>query len=203
LSAVILCNFDGRFTLCGDDFSYASLIRNTILATIAIISLAITPAGIRRKNGFTFAPILEVAELFAGIFITVTPIIAMLHHGEAGEFGCIFNWIAPGGSVIASRCFWVSGMLSSVLDNAPTFLIFFHLLSGNAVELMTIKAHLLTAISIATVFMGALTYIGNAPNLMVKSIAEESRVNMPSFVTYFALAVAMLFPICFIISCCL
>lgn len=200
LLAVILCNFDGKFVLFGEKFSYASLIRNSILLLISAVSLLITPPSIRERNSFSFEPIKEIINLFASIFITVTPIIAMLHQGDNGSLKFIFDWIAPNGSIIASRCFWASGLLSSILDNAPTFLIFFHMLSGNANELMTVKAHLLTAISMSTVFMGAMTYIGNAPNLMVKSIAANYGVKAPSFIGYLAWSIGILIPVFFIIS---
>lgn len=201
LIAVIFCNFNGNFVLFGEKFSYASLVRNSILIFISSVSLLTTPSSIRERNSFSFEPIKEIINLFASIFITVTPIIAMLHQGNDGSLKFIFDWIAPNGSIIASRCFWASGLLSSILDNAPTFLIFFHMLSGNANELMTVKAHLLTSISISTVFMGAMTYIGNAPNLMIKSIAANYGVKAPSFIGYLAWSIGILIPVFFIISC--
>ncbi|GHU11432.1 sodium:proton antiporter [Alphaproteobacteria bacterium] len=200
LLTVIFCNFDGDFEILGEKFRYSSLIRNTLLMIISLISLKITTKEIRERNHFSFAPIREVSELFAGIFITVIPIIHILHQGSAGEFAWIFNWISPTGAFIPNRCFWASGLLSSTLDNAPTFLIFFHLVSGNAAELMTAKASILTAISVSTVFMGALTYIGNAPNLMVKSIAKKYNVKAPSFIGYMLWSIGILVPIFFIIS---
>lgn len=197
---VVFCNFKGEFVVLGEKFSYSSVLRNVLLITIALISIKITPASIRQKNDFSFEPIREIAELFAGIFVTVTPIIAILHQGTSGAFKMIFDWIAPAGEFIAARCFWVSGLLSSILDNAPTFLIFFHLTSGDAATLMTTKAYLLRAISISTVFMGAMTYLGNAPNLMVKSIASHYRVKTPSFVGYMMWSCAILLPVFIIIS---
>ncbi|GHT97349.1 hypothetical protein FACS1894126_1230 [Alphaproteobacteria bacterium] len=200
LLTVIFCNFDGDLEILGEKFRYSSLIRNTLLMIISLISLKITTKEIREKNHFSFAPIREVSELFAGIFITVIPIIHILHQGSAGEFAWIFNWISSNEEFIPNRCFWASGLLSSTLDNAPTFLIFFHLVSGNAAELMTAKASILTAISVSTVFMGALTYIGNAPNLMVKSIAEKYNVKAPSFIGYMLWSIGILVPIFFLIS---
>jgi Na+/H+ antiporter NhaD/arsenite permease-like protein len=200
LVAVIGCNFPGEFVFCGERCRYSSLLRNIVIAGAALISLKITPAEIRMKNAFSFAPIREVAELFVGIFITVTPIIDMLHRGSAGPLKCIFDWAAPGGIFAADRCFWAAGVLSSILDNAPTFLIFFHMTSGNAAELMTAKAHILTAISAASVFMGALTYIGNAPNLMVKSISIDYGVKMPSFIGYLLWSCGILLPVFWIVA---
>jgi Na+/H+ antiporter NhaD/arsenite permease-like protein len=200
LLLVIFCNFKGEFMLFNENFKYASFIRNILFVTISLISLRITPTEIRQKNCFSLDPIKEVAELFAGIFITVTPIIYILHKGYDGELKFLFDWMSCEGNFIAGRCFWASGILSSMLDNAPTFLIFFHLTSGNAVELMNVKSNILAAISIATVFMGALTYIGNAPNLMVKSISTDYGVKAPSFIGYLLWSFVILIPIFFIIS---
>jgi Na+/H+ antiporter NhaD/arsenite permease-like protein len=200
LLIVIFCNFSGEFILGGETFSYSSILRNSLLFIISLISLKITPLEIREKNDFSFAPIREIAELFAGIFITVVPIIEILHQGTGGAFRWIFEWIAPGGEYIADRCFWVSGILSAALDNAPTFLIFFHLTSGDPHVLMTLKSNILTAFSISTVFMGALTYIGNAPNLIVKSIAISHGIKVPSFLGYMGWSITILVPIFIVIS---
>jgi Na+/H+ antiporter NhaD/arsenite permease-like protein len=201
LLIVIFCNFDGEFMICGEKFSFASVLRNSLLFVISLISLKVTPTEIRTKNDFSLAPIREIAELFAGIFVTVAPIICILRQGIAGEFRWIFEWIAPGGEYIAERCFWASGMLSAILDNAPTFLIFFHLTSGDPHVLMTVKSNILTAFSISTVFMGAMTYIGNAPNLIVKSISIHHGVKVPSFLGYMGWSVSILGPIFIVISC--
>ncbi len=200
LLTVILCQFEGSFEIAGKTYNYSSVLRNVILISIAMLSLKITHKNIREKNEFTFAPIREVAEFFVAIFITVAPILSILSKGENGSLAMIFNWIAPGGEFVLSKCFWASGLLSSVLDNAPTFLIFFHLASGNAAELMTTKASILTSFSISTVFMGALTYIGNAPNLMVRSISEHHGIKVPSFLGYMGWSIGILAPIFLVIS---
>jgi len=200
LLAVILCQFEGSFEFAGENYKYSSILRNIMLVSISIISIKVTHKEIREKNGFNFAPIREVAEFFVAIFITVAPILSILSKGENGSLAMIFHWIAPGGEFILSKCFWASGLLSSVLDNAPTFLIFFHLASGNAAELMTTKAAILTSFSISTVFMGALTYIGNAPNLMVKSISQHHGIKVPSFLGYMGWSIGILSPIFFVIS---
>ncbi len=200
LMTVVLCQFKGSFTFFGEQYNYSSVLRNIILCTIAWVSLKTTHKTIREENGFSFAPIKEVAEFFIAIFITVAPILSILSKGEHGALSMIFNWIAPGGEFVLSKCFWASGLLSSVLDNAPTFLIFFHLASGNAVELMTTKAAILTSFSISTVFMGALTYIGNAPNLMVRSISKNYGIQTPSFIGYMGWSIGILAPIFLIIS---
>jgi len=200
LMAVILCNFDGNIKIGHEEFAVSSMVRNFLLLMISAVSLKTTPTEIREKNQFSIAPIKEIAELFAGIFITVTPIINILHQGTGGAFGHLFEWIAPGGEFIAGRCFWISGMLSSILDNAPTFLIFFHLTSGDPTVLMTVKSHILTAFSISTVFMGAMTYIGNAPNLIVKSVALDHKIKMPSFLGYMGWSIVILVPVFVIVS---
>lgn len=200
LLTVILCQFEGSFQFLGDTYNYSSVLRNLILSGIAWISIKCTRKTIREENGFTIEPIKEVAEFFIAIFITAAPILSILEKGNSGALSAVFEWIAPTGEFILSKCFWASGLLSSILDNAPTFLIFFHLASGNAVELMTTKAALLTSISISTVFMGALTYIGNAPNLMVRSIAPYYGVKVPSFIGYMLWSVGILFPVLLVIS---
>lgn len=203
LLIVIFCNFSGEVLLYGHKFNWSSILRNCLLVIISLISLRITPKKIHERNGFSVAPIREVAELFAGIFITIAPIISILQQGTSGAFGDVFRWMAPGGEFIANRCFWASGLLSSLLDNAPTFLIFFHLTSGDAQTLMTVKSHILAAFSISTVFMGALTYLGNAPNLMVRSIAEHCSIKTPSFLGYLLWSCTILLPIFAVISACL
>lgn len=200
LFTVILCQFESSFEIAGQTYNYSSILRNVILVSIAVLSIKTTSKNIREKNGFTFAPIREVAEFFVAIFITVAPILSILSKGENGSLAMIFNWIAPNGEFILSKCFWASGLLSSILDNAPTFLIFFHLTSGNAAELMTTKAAILSSFSISTVFMGALTYIGNAPNLMVRSISEHHGIKVPSFLGFMGWSIGILAPIFLVIS---
>lgn len=203
LVTVMFCNFDAKFAVFGKNYHWSSVARNIILLTISWISLKFTKRSIRERNNFSLAPIHEVAELFAGIFITATPIIEMLHQGTNGSLKWIFEQITHNGEFVLQKCFWISGLLSSILDNTPTFLIFFHLTSGNAQDLMTTHANLLTSFSIATVFMGALTYIGNAPNLMVRSISRNYGVKVPSFLEYMLWSFGILIPVFVIISYCL
>lgn len=203
LVTVMFCNFDAKFAVFGKNYHWSSVARNIILLTISWISLKFTKRSIRERNNFSLAPIHEVAELFAGIFITATPIIEMLHQGTNGSLKWIFEQITHNGEFVLQKCFWISGLLSSILDNTPTFLIFFHLTSGNARDLMTTHANLLTSFSIATVFMGALTYIGNAPNLMVRSISRNYGVKVPSFLEYMLWSFGILIPVFVIISYCL
>jgi Na+/H+ antiporter NhaD/arsenite permease-like protein len=156
-----------------------------------------TKRAIRDGNGFTWGPILEVAKLFAAIFITIIPAIAILRAGTDGALAPLIRLVTgPDGLPINAVYFWMAGGLSSFLDNAPTYLVFFNMAGGDAQQLMGPLAGTLMAISAGAVFMGANTYIGNAPNFMVKAIAEEKGVKMPSFLGYMLWSGAFLLP-CF------
>ncbi len=173
------------FTLHYVSMPTASLLQVSILLIVTVASMIITKKEIRDANEFTWEPILEVAKLFATIFITMVPPIAMLKAGADGPLGVIIKSLTDAnGQFINANFFWSTGILSSFLDNAPTYLVFFNTAGGNATQLMGPMANTLLAISVGAVFMGANTYIGNAPNFMVKSIAEESGVPMPSFFGY-------------------
>jgi Na+/H+ antiporter NhaD/arsenite permease-like protein len=151
---------------------------------------------VRNDNAFSWAPMLEVAKLFAGIFITIAPAIAILRAGKDGALAPLVTMVTnPDGQPNDVWYFWLTGILSSFLDNAPTYLVFFNLAGGDPVALMGPLASTLAAISCGAVFMGAMTYIGNAPNFMVKSVAEESGMRMPSFFGYMAWSCALLLPL--------
>ena len=137
----------------------------------------------------------EVAKLFIAIFLTMVPVIAMLKAGPAGVFASLAAMLDS-----PMAYFWLTGGLSSVLDNAPTYLAFFNLAGGDAAQLMNEGAPVLAAISGGAVFMGAMTYIGNAPNFMVKAIAEERGVKMPSFGGYVLWSGAVLLPLLFVMG---
>ena len=157
-----------------------------LMLGIGGLSLAFTPKGLRALNAFTWEPILEVAVLFAGIFITMIPPLEILG-ARGADLGVTEPW----------QFFWLTGVLSSFLDNAPTYLTFATLASGghDLGWLATNETHLLQAISCGAVFMGALTYIGNGPNFMIKAIATEVGYEMPSFFSYLACASAVLLPV--------
>ena len=169
---------------------------------LALLSLAITPRGIRERNAFHWAPIVEIAKIFAAIFITIIPVIAMLQAGKDGALGSSIVALvtAADGAPRNAMYFWATGVLSAFLDNAPTYLVFFNLAGGDAQALMGPLAGTLTAISMAAVFFGALTYIGNAPNFMIKAIAEDRGIAMPSFFGYFAYASLALLPLLAIVA---
>ncbi|MDR1031684.1 MAG: sodium:proton antiporter [Holosporales bacterium] len=190
----------GAVEIFGITLPIASLIRDLILLILSAVSLATTPKDIRRHNDFSFGPLKEVAELFVAIFLTLIPVEHILHMGADGPFGPLFAWLSQGGELSASKCFWLTGALSSVLDNAPTYLTFFHLAGGDPNYFMNAGAHVLKAVSLGSVFFGALTYIGNAPNFMIKSIAQSYGYEMPSFFGYIKWSCAILLPIFALVS---
>ncbi|MGZ4886511.1 MAG: sodium:proton antiporter [Candidatus Aminicenantales bacterium] len=165
--------------------------REGLLVLMAGLSLVTTKKEFRGENRFTWNPIVEVAILFAGIFVTMVPALLRLSAGGAG-LGLTKPW----------EFFWVTGGLSSFLDNAPTYLVFFSLARGLGLQgaVAGIPPLVLMAISAGAVFMGANSYIGNGPNFMVKSIAEEYKHKMPSFFGFMAYSAAVLVPIYIIVT---
>ncbi len=179
----------GGVSILGIHQQVENLARDGILIAMGLLSLSTTSRKIRTDNEFGWAPILEVAYLFAGIFMTIIPALAIL---RAGEHGALAGLIRAADQPV--HYFWLAGGLSSFLDNAPTYLTFLNTALGKffaglpereaIAALIAERASYLTAISLGAVYMGANTYIGNAPNFMVKSIAEETGVEMPSFFGY-------------------
>ncbi len=183
----------------GTEIELQGVARDLILIGLALLSLKLTPAACREANAFSWGPILEVAKLFFGIFATIVPVIAMLRAGSEGAFASVVALVTrPDGTPDVAMYFWLTGALSSFLDNAPTYLVFFNTAGGDPATLMGPLAGTLAAISAGAVFMGANTYIGNAPNFMVKAVAEENGVKMPSFFGYMLWSGAFLIP-CFIL----
>ncbi len=166
-----------EFDVFGTHVALQNLVRDVLLIVVTLLSLMLTPKSARAGNAFNWAPIEEVAKLFAGIFITIAPVIMILRAGAGGAFAGIVHLVTDAsGKPIDIAYFWATGLLSSFLDNAPTYLVFFNLAGGDAQTLMTTGATTLAAISAGAVFMGANSYIGNAPNFMVKAIAESRGV---------------------------
>ncbi len=165
--------------------------RELAIVALAAVSLRTTPDDIRRANRFSAAPMIEVAVIFAGIFVTMVPALELLHLRGA-EMGVRAPW----------QFFWATGLLSSFLDNAPTYLAFLALAQGMGLtaEVVGVPHALLTAISVGSVAMGANTYIGNAPNFMVKAIAEDAGVKMPTFFGYMVYSCAILLPLFVVIT---
>jgi Na+/H+ antiporter NhaD/arsenite permease-like protein len=182
-----------------------NMVRDALLLIIAGLSLKLTSAECRKRNDFTWGPIEEVAKLFLGIFISMIPTLAILKAGSEGSLSSVINMVSTNGVPHNHIFFWITGILSSFLDNAPTYLVFFNAAGGIPVpaleakavagHLMTEMAPTLTAISAGAVFMGANSYIGNAPNFMVRSIAEEMGVKMPSFFGYMLWSCGILVPL--------
>lgn len=184
------------FDVMGVHVALQNAVRDVALVAVTLISLAVTPRVARIGNGFNWAPIEEVAKLFAGIFVTIAPVILILRAGEGGAFGGIVHLVNDAaGQPRDAMYFWATGLLSSFLDNAPTYLVFFNLAGGDASSLTTTGATTLAAISAGAVFMGANSYIGNAPNFMVKAIAESRGIRMPSFFGYLLWSGAVLLPV--------
>jgi Na+/H+ antiporter NhaD/arsenite permease-like protein len=189
----------GEFNILGIELAVQDELRDLFLIGMGLLSLKFTPKEIREGNGFTWGPIQEVAILFAGIFMTIIPMLAMLKAGTEGALAFIIGAVRE-----PWQYFWASGILSSFLDNAPTYLTFLNTALGQFYtgkpELEAVHALIaengiyLKAISCGAVFMGANTYIGNAPNFMVKSIAEESGIKMPSFFGYMLYSLLILIP---------
>jgi Na+/H+ antiporter NhaD/arsenite permease-like protein len=184
------------FEIHGTWVGLPGLVRDVGLVALTLLSLKLTAPKVHADNQFGWEPMAEVAKLFAGIFLTIVPVIAMLKAGLHGPFGAIVSAVTrPDGQPDPAMYFWATGILSSFLDNAPTYLVFFNTAGGDPQALMTTYATTLAAISAGAVFMGANTYIGNAPNLMVKAIAESRGVRMPSFFGYMLWSGAILLPL--------
>jgi Na+/H+ antiporter NhaD/arsenite permease-like protein len=184
----------GHFSVWGVEVEIQNFLRDAGIIAMGFLSLRFTSEKLRQANEFGWAPIVEVAKLFAGIFMTIIPAIAILKAGNDGAMAPLLALVNK-----PAHYFWAAGGLSSFLDNAPTYLTFFNMALGKlgmteamvpaALDAAAATAHpvfagYLKAISAGAVFMGANTYIGNAPNFMVKSIAEEAGVAMPSFFGY-------------------
>ncbi len=191
LAAVVLSGAwrPGEASVLGVRQGIQNLVRDGALVALAALSWWTTPRRLREANGFTWEPIREVAILFAAIFVTIIPALAILRAGEVGAMAPLLGAVRR-----PAHFFWAAGLLSSLLDNAPTYLAFlstalgrFHpgAADGQAVAALAVDhAPYLRAIATGAVFMGANTYLGNAPNFMVRSIAEEMGVEMPSFFGY-------------------
>ena len=196
-SILMSANWRPGFALeiLGTKLELQNLVRDGLLAVIALVSLWVTQDEHRKANGFTWEPIREVAKLFAAIFVTIIPVLAVLEAGKGGAFAWLLSAVTePDGSPHEVAYFWYTGMMSAFLDNAPTYLLFFKLAGGDARVLMGELSGTLAAISMGAVYMGALTYIGNAPNFMVAAIAIERGIKMPSFFGYLFWAGIILIP---------
>ena len=203
----------GEVNIFGVHVYWQNIARDVLIVVMGLLSLRFTPftGELRQANEFSWEPIEEVAKVFAGIFMTIIPALAILKAGENGALRGLIGAIKE-----PMHYFWITGILSSFLDNAPTYLTFFntalgklHLTEAVIPEILSGQltgpehlefVKLLTAISVGAVFMGANTYIGNAPNFMVKAIAEQSGIRMPSFFGYMLWSVVILVPLFVIVT---
>ena len=203
----------GEINIFGVHVYWQNITRDVLIVVMGLLSLRFTPFSgeLRQANEFSWEPIEEVAKVFAGIFMTIIPALAILKAGENGALRGLIGAIKE-----PMHYFWITGILSSFLDNAPTYLTFFntalgklHLTEAVIPEILSGQlagpehlefVKLLTAISVGAVFMGANTYIGNAPNFMVKAIAEQSGIRMPSFFGYMLWSVVILVPLFVIVT---
>ena len=204
----------GEISILGVHVKWQNILRDVLIVVMGLLSLRFTPfsGALRQANQFAWEPIEEVAKIFAGIFITIIPALAMLKAGEEGPLRTLVEQVKE-----PVHYFWITGILSSFLDNAPTYLVFFGASLGKlglnealVPQILTAKGltdptqiafvNNLVAISMGAVFMGANTYIGNAPNFMVKSIAEHSGVQMPSFFGYMVWSIGILVPLFVIVT---
>jgi len=191
----------GDMVLLGQTIAIERVVGCALFLAITGASVALTSTALREANGFAWGAILEVAKLFAAIFVTMAPVLAILRAGTAGAAAPLVALISDAnGAPIPWIYFWMTGALSSFLDNAPTYIVFFELAGGDPVYLMTQGALTLAAISCGAVFMGANSYIGNAPNFMVKAIVEENGERMPSFFGYIGWACVFLLPLFVLIT---
>ena len=204
--AVLLSSFDlgYSFNIYNIPLPLAELLEIIALLVITVISIRITREQTRKSNNFSWHPIIEVGKLFAGIFVCMAPLIAMLHAGSAGPMKFIISSLSHSdGSPANGMYYWLSGGLSAFLDSAPAYLVFFNtaaapaFAAGVAPHIFMTQTLPLTLIAITAgaSFMGAITYIGNAPNMMVKAIAEENGIKMPSFFGYMLWSVIILVPL--------
>ena len=188
------------FHFLGQDVHLSKIIINLSMIFVTVLSLIFTPLIVRESNNFDWEPFLEVAKIFASIFITIIPVIEILKSGDESALGFLLKAVNQDGQPVPMLYFWITGGLSSFLDNAPTYLVFFNATGALPEELMTTFSKTLMGISAGAVFMGAMTYIGNAPNFMVKSIAEENSISMPKFFGYMMWVCLLLMPLFVVIT---
>ena len=191
----------GDVVLLTQHIGIERLVGIVLFLIIVMVSILVTPRAIRQANDFTWHPMAEVAMLFAAIFITIGPVTDMLRAGMDGPLSSLLHLTSDtAGQPRPLIYFWLTGVLSAFLDNAPTYLVFFELAGLQPPALPGTDNIVLTAISAGAVFFGGLTYIGNAPNMMLRAIASHRGVRMPSFFGFVALSGALLLPVLGLLS---
>lgn len=185
----------GSIAVFGVVWNFDDIVSDVLFLTLALLSLHLTKPATRQENTFVWMPIVEVSVLFAGIFVTLVPLDTIMAAGNHGPAAALFEQMFVGGTPNNRLFYLIPGALSSVLDNAPAYLVFFGLAGGNA-ALLTAKLPLtLAAISAGASYFGAMTYIGNAPNLIVKSVVESYGIKMPNFFAYVGWSTVCLLPL--------
>ena len=186
----------GEIDAFGQPVAVMRLAAVGVFLAVTVTSALITPKAVRQGNDFTWGPMIEVALLFLAIFITIEPVLQMLEAGLAGPFAPMLRATeTPGGAPRPAAFFWLAGILSAFLDNAPTYLVFFKLAGINPAAISGAQEAALRALSAGAVFFGGLTYIGNAPNMMVRGVASHRGVRMPGFFGYSFLAALLMLPV--------
>ncbi len=204
VDAIVTCglwNPGVSFPVLGVKVALQDGVRDVAMVAIGLASLFLTDRAARVANGFEWGPLVEVAKLFAAIFVCIAPLFAILEAGRDGPLAWLIDEIARSdGSPSPVAYFWFTGLVSAALDNAPTYLIAFDLAGGDAARLMGPEPATLKAIGLGAAFMGALTYIGNAPNFMVYAMARRAGFEMPSFFGFMMWSGVILLPIFVVVS---
>ncbi len=186
----------GVVNIAGQEIGTGRLISIAVFVAITVASAWLTPRSIHRGNDFSWHPMIEVALLFVAIFITIEPVLHLLEAGMEGPFAPLLRLLTDAnGAPLPAAYFWVTGGVSAFLDNAPSYLVFFEMAGIRPETLSSMRSPELEAISAGAVFFGALTYIGNAPNMMVRAIAAHRGVRMPGFFGFMMLAATVLIPV--------
>lgn len=188
-------SWPGALDLFGIPWSFDDILADALFILLGALSLKLTQPATRQENAFVWTPIIEISILFAAIFVALIPVDAIMAAGQAGPGHALFNAMFEAGQPVVPLFYLLPGLLSSVLDNAPAYLVFFGLAGDDAKLLTGPLALTLAAISAGASYFGAMTYIGNAPNLMVKSIVESYGVKMPNFFAYIAWSSLCLLPL--------
>jgi len=188
-------SWTGALDLYGVRWSFDDILADALFILLGALSLKLTHKATRQENAFVWTPIVEISILFAAIFVALIPVDAIMAAGQAGPGHALFNAMFDAGRPVVPLFYLLPGLLSAVLDNAPAYLVFFGLAGDDARLLTGPLALTLAAISAGASYFGAMTYIGNAPNLMVKSIVESYGVKMPNFFAYMAWSCLCLLPL--------
>ncbi len=186
----------GEVDLLGQRVAIMRLAAIGVFVAVALASAMITPKAVRHGNDFTWQPMQEIALLFLAIFITIEPVLRMLEAGLQGPLAPVLRLtLDAAGAPRPVAFFWLAGLLSAFLDNAPTYLVFFNLAGIDPSAMSERTVTVLAALSAGAVFFGGLTYIGNAPNMMVRGVAAHRGVRMPGFFGFMAMATGLLLPV--------